>query len=330
MTVSESGTGRGRLLVTGASGFTGRYVQELALQAGFQCIALLQPEPDCAAACPPGTRMTADDQAPDGVLPGVEVVRVDLNNRELLRQTLQHVQPDYVIHLAAVAFVGHGDVAEIYQTNVIGTINLMDALADSCPGLRRIILASSGNIYGNADVLPITEDHPVRPLNDYAVSKHAMECAAAVRRHKLSTIVVRPFNYVGVGQSENFLLAKIVAAYRRGDSHLKLGNLLVARDFSDVRDVAGVYIRLLDVERAGDVFNICSGRSIALLKIIDIMNQLAGYVMKIEVDTALVRPNEIVDLYGSDSRLRSLIGAWRQHDLDDTLQWMLTAPQAMS
>ena len=315
MTVDGPGTGKGRLLITGAGGFTGRYVQQQALQAGFECVALLQP-----SAC-----TTADDQASDGVLPGVDVGRVDLNDQDLLQQTLQRVQPDYVIHLAAVAFVGHGDVAEIYQTNVIGTINLMDALADSCPGLKRIILASSGNIYGNADVLPIVEDHAVRPLNDYAVSKHAMECAVAVRRHKLPAVVVRPFNYAGVGQSESFLLAKIVAAYRRRDGHLKLGNLHVARDFSDVRDVAGVYIRLLGVEEADDVFNICSGHSVALLEIINVMNRLAGYAMKVEVDPALVRPNEIVELYGSDSRLRSVIGTWRQHDLDDTLQWMLTA-----
>lgn len=335
--MNDRGAARGRLLITGAGGFTGYYVQQLALRAGFQCIALLPPslhataEPllDTAARpaldAPGRSGVEAGDRAPEGVLPGVQVVRVDLNDSQRLQRVLRDIKPDFVIHLAAVAFVGHGDVAEIYHTNVIGTINLMDALADSCPALGRLIIASSGNIYGNADRLPITEDQPARPLNDYAVSKYAMECAVALRRSKLPIVVVRPFNYSGVGQSENFLLAKIVAAYRRRQSHLKLGNLHVARDFSDVRDVAGVYLRLLDAEGVGEVFNICSGRSVALLEIIETMNRLAGYSMTIEVDEALVRPNEIVELYGSDVRLRSLLGSWRQHDLDDTLQWMLTA-----
>ena len=318
MTGTQSEPNQPRLLITGAGGFTGRYVQELALQAGFHCIALLQPAAH-------GLPRRREDAA---IMPGVDAVYVDLTDCDELQRVLQQTQPDYVIHLAAIAFVAHRNTAEIYQTNVIGTVNLLDSLTEYCPAVKRIVLASSGNIYGNADMLPIRENHPARPLNDYAVSKHAMECAAHIRSNTLPIVVVRPFNYTGAGQSENFLLAKIVAAYRRSETRIKLGNLHVARDFSDVRDVAGVYLRLLNLEGPGGIYNICSGRSVPLLQIIDIMDSLAGYSMQVDVDPALVRPNEITELYGSDAQLQARIGTWRQYELENTLHWMLTAPAA--
>lgn len=299
-----------RLMITGAGGFTGQYVQALALQAGYECIALLPPQ---------------TTSEPNLCLSGVDVVRADLLDAATLQKIVQQVRPDYVIHLAAVAFVGYTDITQIYQTNVVGTINLLEALAQHGDGVQRILLASSANIYGNADTLPIRESHPPRPLNDYAVSKYAMELAAGLRG-SLPVVVVRPFNYTGVGQSDSFLLAKIVSAYRQSRRVIRLGNLQVARDFSDVRDVADAYLSLLQADTASGVYNICSGRSVALLQIIEMMNRLAGYTMQVEVDSALVRRNDIKDLYGSDERLRACIGAWRQHELEDTLHWMLTTP----
>ncbi|MDG2443162.1 MAG: NAD-dependent epimerase/dehydratase family protein, partial [Luminiphilus sp.] len=146
------------LLITGAAGFTGRHLVAAANQKGCRCIAMAQHE---------GQK----------VLGAHDTLMADLLDPESLEKAIVTAKPDYVVHLAAISFVAHGSAAEIYQVNQLGTLNLLDAIRKSAPEIRKVMIASSANIYGNTTELPITESVPPAPVNHYGMSKATMEMA---------------------------------------------------------------------------------------------------------------------------------------------------------
>jgi GDP-6-deoxy-D-talose 4-dehydrogenase len=294
------GEAPGITLVTGLGGFTGRHLQPLLEQHGHEVHGI------AASNEPAATR----------------VYPVDLLDADGLADVVRRVRPRRVVHLAAISFVAHGDAAEIYATNIVGTRNLLRALAALPQPPASVLLASSANIYGNAAREPIVEDCPAQPMNDYAVSKCAMEQMAALWADKLPLTVVRPFNYTGVGQAGHFLIPKIVDAYRRRLPEVELGNIDVERDFSDVRDVVEAYRRLIERSPRG-VFNVCSGEAIALRDVMATAQELTGHAMGVRVNPAFVRANEVKRLRGSSEKLDAAIGTWPRRAMRDTLRWML-------
>jgi nucleoside-diphosphate-sugar epimerase len=134
---------------------------------------------------------------------------------------------------------------------------------------------------------------------------------------------VRPFNYTGVGQSEDFLLPKIVAHFQRLAPSIELGNLDVWRDFSDVRAVAQAYRRLIEERPRGEILNVSSGITHSLREVLSMAEEITGHHMEVRVNPAFVRANEVRSLCGDATRLKSLIGTWDTPPLTDTLQWML-------
>ena len=301
--MAAEGTGK-RALITGLSGFTGHYVAQELRAAGYQVFGTISP----------------------GSTPGEGEFAVDLLDRAGLAAMVAEVQPDVVAHLAAIAFVAHGDVEQIYRVNLVGTRNLLEALAATEKKPSAVLLASSANIYGNTDVGVIDETVPAAPANDYAVSKLAMEYMARLWQDKLPLIFVRPFNYTGIGQADNFLLPKIVSHFRRKASDIELGNLHVWRDFSDVRMVAASYRKLLAAPAAiGGTFNICSGHAYSLGEALDMMADIAGYKIQVHVNPAFVRANEVVRLTGDNRRLVDATGPLNILPLADTLRWMYSA-----
>jgi nucleoside-diphosphate-sugar epimerase len=301
-----------KALITGVEGFTGHHLAAELQSAGYEVSGLVH-------------------QSPEMPISGVIRTHVcDLNVREGLTQILEETQPDVVVHLAAISFVAHVDVEAIYRTNVLGTRNLLEALANGgwnggCQP-RALLLASSANIYGNATVEPIDESVPPAPANDYAVSKLAMEYVARLWFDRLPITLVRPFNYTGAGQSLNFLLPKIVDHFRRRAPLLELGNLDVVRDFSDVRSVVQSYRLLLEAGLAGETFNICSGQGHSLLEVVQMVRELTGHDPEVRVNPAFVRASEVHRLVGSRARLDAAIGVVPSIPLRDTLQWMLESP----
>jgi len=289
-----------RALVTGRTGFTGVYVARELERAGYEVFGL--------------SNHPGED--------GSGSIRVDLLDRVALRQAVADLRPEVVIHLAAIAFVAHGDVGEMYQVNVVGTRNLLDALASAASQPRLVVLASSANIYGNAAVEPITEETLPAPANDYAVSKLAMEHMARLWTGKLPMVFVRPFNYTGLGQSEQFLIPKIVAHFRRRERSIELGNTDVVRDFSDVRDIARYYLEIIRREPVGETLNLCSGRGHSLDDVLGTMAEIAGYEIERRVNPAFVRANEVHRLVGSNAKLHDRLGIGHPVPLRETLAWM--------
>lgn len=289
--------------ITGLRGFTGQYLSAELESIGYQVFGSVYGEEGS----------------------GSQEFSIDLCDSYAVAECIKKVKPDVVAHLAAISFVSHGDVDEIYRTNVLGTRNLLKALADSEATPRAVLLASSANIYGNTTIDPITECTALSPMNDYAVSKVAMEYMAHLWMDRLPIIIARPFNYTGVGQSTNFLIPKIVDCFRRGDEVIELGNLDVARDFSDVRVVANAYVRLLQLVPAGETFNICSGEAVSLGAVLAMMAEIAGYSIQVRVNPAYVRANEVKSLRGSNQKLTKSIGKIDTIPLKQTLRWMYEA-----
>jgi nucleoside-diphosphate-sugar epimerase len=284
---------RGRVWVSGASGFTGHYVVAALERAGFE-VFVPPPPPE-----------------------------FDLRHPETIDREWTRARPEYVIHLAAVSHVAHGRPADFYEVNTVGTTLLLESLAASALPLRKVVVASSANVYGNSGDEPITETTRPAPVNHYAASKLAMESLARLWYGRLPIVVTRPFNYTGVGQSPQFLVPKLVQHFADRTPVLRLGNLDVVRDFSDVRMVATAYCRLLDSQLVGTEVNICSGVGRSLLSIVEALSARSGHSPRIEVDPSLVRSSEVRRLVGTNARLTAAVGALPYTDFEATLAWML-------
>lgn len=293
-----------KALITGIEGFTGRYLADALTRSGYQVFGI--------------------SRTPTDVKSVSRSFVADLNNATLVQQVVTEIEPDIIAHLAAISFVPHGNVEEIYRTNVLGTRNLLEALSSVEKKCKSILLASSANVYGNTRTGELTEDLPPAPANDYAVTKLTMEYMANLYQDRLPIIIARPFNYTGIGQADHFLIPKIVGHFGRREAVIQLGNLDVARDFSDVRTVVDIYRRLLESPAAiGKTLNVCSGQAHTLMEVLDTAMSITGHTIEVKVNPDFVRENEVKLLLGNRSRLETSIGPITDIPLRETLQWML-------
>lgn len=279
-----------RVLVTGASGFTGRYLMRALVAAGHYPIALV----------------------------------ADLTDANAIDKAVAGGDADAVVHLAAQTFVHSDDFSAFYRVNQLGTFYLLDAVSRHMPGAPTLI-ASSGNIYGTKCGGMLDEDTAPDPVNHYASSKYAMELGARLWADRLRLIAVRPFNYTGIGQDQRFLVPKIVDHFRRRRPTIELGNVHVSRDFGDVRAVVDAYIKLILNPPEPTTVNICTGEARTIDDIVAIAAHETGHDLEVTVNPAFVRANEIDFLAGDNSRLRRLVPDWEPIRIEQTLSWMLAA-----
>lgn len=292
-----------KVLVTGSNGFTGHYVCEYLKKAGYEVVGLVHS----------GAR---DFE-----------VECDLLDGAALKKVVGGVAPNGVIHLAAQSFVGHSDNRAFYDVNLLGTNNLLDAVEGCSKPLDKVIIASSANIYGPVADAHIAETQLPNPINHYARSKLAMEYLVEARWDSLPILITRPFNYTGPGQHERFVIPKIVGHFRRGEKRIELGNLDVARDFSDVRDIAHAYLSLYTSDATSEIVNLCSATTYGLGNIIEMMNEIAGYPIEVAVNPDFVRENEIKELGGDNRKFKKLTGESARYTFPETLEMMMQAGQ---
>ncbi|WP_018915469.1 NAD-dependent epimerase/dehydratase family protein [Vreelandella zhanjiangensis] len=293
-------------LVTGGSGFTGRYLIAHLKRQGHRVVAL--------ASQPCG----AD-----------EAHHIDINDAATLQGVINQVAPEYVYHLAALSFVGHPTPLDFYRVNVLGTETLLQALV-TLPAPPRVLIASSANVYGANAQAVIDEYVPPAPVNHYANSKIAMEHIARTYAEQLPLLIARPFNYTGPGQAPHFLVPKIVEHIKRRESVIELGNTHVSRDFSDVRDIVSIYFQLLTTwpkqAASGSLVNVGSGEAVSLHTLIKKLETLAQHRIEVRVNSAFVRSNEIPELKACNKRLNAWVPKLARHSLEQTLQEMLESP----
>jgi nucleoside-diphosphate-sugar epimerase len=288
------------VLLTGADGFTGRYLA-----------ARLRAE---------GMRVTGLTRS----VPGADEVQGELSDGASVAAAVAKVAPDIVIHLAGITTAVHPNVPEIYAVNTLGTANLLAALAAGPKLPRRVIIASSATVYAppSGDA-PITEDHPRRPAHHYGASKLAVEEIARLYANKLPIIVTRPFNYTGLGQTGDFVVRKMVRHFQEGAQEIRLGELQLERDFSDVDDIVEAYVRLTKVSTDYTVVNLCSGSAVHLADIVPMLVEITGQPMTVIRDERFVRGGEPRVIRGSTERLHGLIGAFPRRPFRTTLEKMV-------
>lgn len=277
-----------KCLITGARGFTGKYLTQALLEKGCDVFS----------------------------------ESVDLLKYDPLLGCIKKYKPDSVVHLAAQSFVHHKDASQIYNTNVIGSYHLLKALYESKSPLKSVLLASSATVYGSQEGM-LSESASLYPANDYAVSKLAMENMAKLWFDQLPIFFVRPFNYTGVGQAKHFLVPKIVDHFKKKAPFIELGNIDVAREFQDVRDVTAYYIDMLYNPPIHKTVNICSGESYTLKTLLQMCSKITGHDIEVRVNPQFVRKNDIKDLKGDRAFLKSCIQTQKKYTLNDTLKWML-------
>jgi GDP-6-deoxy-D-talose 4-dehydrogenase len=295
--------GSQRALITGRFGFTGKHLAQFLELRGWEVFGLDPTENPNPGATP----------------------AIDINDTGSVIQRLTEVRPTHIVHLAALSHVV-GDPLAFFRVNLLGTESLMEAIASSGIKPAKVLIASSANVYGNADHSPITEDEPLRPMNHYALSKASMEQMLVKWHARLPIVVTRPFNYTGPGQAESFLIPKIVASHLRRDAVLNLGNTQVARDFSDISVLCEAYRLLLQSPAQGLCVNVCSGRSTSIAEILQTMEEISGHRPHVEVDPLMVRKDEVIELKGDPTLLYSLIGPLQPLPMRAVLERMYNAP----
>ena len=255
----------------------------------------------------------------------------DVLDGDAFTAELREVRPAAVIHLAALSSVGASweGVAEVWRTNVLGTVQVLEALRSELPEAR-VIVASSGEVYGRAETIPTPEDAPVVPISPYAASKAAAELAAAQAAARgLDVVVVRPFPQVGPGQDERFAIGSWTRQIARleadGGGTLLVGDLSSERDLTDVRDGCRAYRLLLERPVEPGAYNLASGRSVRMAEVLDILVELSPVPIEVEQEAARVRPADIPELVGDPSKLRAATGWEPEIALEQTLAEALEA-----
>jgi len=283
-------------LITGGSGFCARHLaKRLSVEGGTQVIGADWAEPADEG-------WVLDDFA-----------RVDIGEFTQVADLLRRVRPDFIFHLAGIQ---RGESNDIYRTNVMGAVHLLEAVRQECPSAR-VLLAGSAAEYGfvGKEGLPVTEGTPCRPLGPYGMSKYAATLAGISwsRQYRMKVVIARPFNIIGAGVPPSLVVGALVtrvreALTRRRDPVVKVGNLDSARDFVAVEDAVDAYVRMSEGDHWGEIFNICSGQPTPIRKVVETLLSFAPRPVRFEVDPALFQPGEVSVMYGSYAKARAAFG----------------------
>ncbi|OGS45233.1 MAG: hypothetical protein A2539_10405 [Elusimicrobia bacterium RIFOXYD2_FULL_34_15] len=254
-----------------------------------------------------------------------------INDTKSVDTILDEVKPDVVFHFAAyVTVIGSfKNPAPIFQTNVIGTINLFESIKKIIPE-SKVLMTGSAEEYGEVpqSKMPIKEEYPLNPVSPYALSKKFQEQVGQYYfdNYKTKVFFTRTFHCMGQKQSLGYVcsdIAKQVVDCENGKiKSIKIGNLEAKRDFSDIRDVVNAYWRIINYGVPGNVYNVCSGISIPVKEILNKLIKLSGKEIKVEVDKDRLRPSDVPDFLGDNTKLKS-IGWVPEYKLEDTLTSVL-------
>lgn len=241
------------------------------------------------------------------------IFHLDIRSEKDVFKCVERTKPDWVVHLAAISNVRHSweRRKETFETNVLGTANLFEAIRQFAPHAR-VLFVSSSDVYGTtlSSKKACDEEAEIRVMNPYGYTKLSGEILSEfyTRIENLDIVVTRPFPHTGPGQSADFVCSDWALQIARiekggGKSKIKVGDISVQRDFTDVRDVVEAYVLLLEKGKKGEIYNICSGKSYSLKNILHILLSFSSRPIEIHVDSQKLRKTEIPALTGDNSKI---------------------------
>jgi len=308
-----------RVLVIGISGFVGSHLAEYLLNEGLEVYGIIRWR----------SRMDNIKHLKDKL----HLFEADIKDAHSMQTAVDETQPDYIFHLAAQSFVpaSWNAPAETLTTNIVGNVNLLEAIRKSnCDPIIQI--AGSSEEYGmvHPDEVPIKETNPLRPMSPYGVSKVAQDLLS--RQYYLSygikTVVTRAFNHTGPRRGDVFVtsnFSKQIAEIEKGliEPIMYVGNLNAKRDFSDVRDVVRAYWLAVTKCEYGDVYNICSERVRTIQFVLDLLLGVTNKNIEIKKDPARMRPSDVEILQGDCSKFREKTGWKTKIPFEKTMEDLL-------
>jgi GDP-4-dehydro-6-deoxy-D-mannose reductase len=250
---------------------------------------------------------------------------VDVTDAPAVVDAVRSSSPGAIVHLAAVSSVTASteDPGEAWRVNVVGSVNLLEAARAHAPDAR-VLMVSTGEVYGRAAHVPTAEDAPVAPISQYAASKAAAEVACGLAsRSGLEVVVARAFQHEGPGRNERFAVgswtAQIARAEETGGRSVLVGDLSSQRDITDVRDICRAYELLLDPSVPAGTYNIASGRVVEMRHVLDLLVGMARCPIEVEADPERSRRSDLTVISGDPSRLHAATGWTPTIPLEQTL-----------
>lgn len=298
-----------KYLITGVTGFVGRYLVEYINQTE------------------PSSQIFGIGTRKNCALP-IHYCQINLKEKEQTENLLADIRPDYIIHLASMSSVGESwknpDIC--FQNNTGIMLNILTATANLKLKTRLLSVGSSEE-YGNypADKMPLKECYELMPQNPYAVAKVSQEmlCKLFIN-YGLDIVMTRSFNHIGPYQDTRFVvpsfIKQLVEISQNKKSDMTVGNINISRDFTDVRDVVNAYYKILHQGKTGEVYNVCSGKKTKLKDIITLTESCLGIKAAITVDSSLLRKNDSKIIFGDNSKLKNELSWSPQYSIKDTIK----------
>jgi GDP-4-dehydro-6-deoxy-D-mannose reductase len=303
-------------LITGITGFAGSWLAEELLTNGYEVA---------------GTRLAGEStENVKHIKPGLKLITLDILNANRCRKVIEQVRPKYIFHLAALASVGNSlnQEALTLKVNIDGALNILRAASTLGKKLTKLVFVSSADCYGlvKSGGRPIRETEALNPTSPYGISKAAGEglCRYYQRVHGVPAVVARAFNHSGPRQIDTYVIpsfAHQIAMIEAGQMApvLKVGNLSVQRDFSDVRDIVAGYRLLAEKAQPGEAFNLGSGQAVSIQNMLDMLLAESSADIKVRRDRLKYRPADIPILKASIRKVTQEHGFRRRYSLRKTL-----------
>ncbi len=295
-----------RTWITGIAGFTGRKLAARMQHAGAQVFGL--------------DRDLVGESLP-------EVFQGDIRDQANLERLIYKTQPDVIFHLAGI--IKSDYPLNYYDINIGGTVALFEAIRKSVTK-PIVVLVSSSAVYGvGRGRSPVSEQHPLRPLSHYGISKLTQELTAQYyfREHLIPTIICRPFNLSGPGLPSSLALSafarQIACAEKHGGGKLRVGHLGAHRDFVDVRDAVAAYMHVVEKGKPGEAYNVCSGQSTSIQNCLDLLVSASKVMIEVVTDSARKQRADVDYQVGTYSKIQEETGWQPEIPLRQSLQDLL-------
>lgn len=295
-----------RVFITGISGFVGSHLADKLIYIGAEVYGLVRRH------SVPEYRNIAH------ALENVELIEGNLTDFDSVLSAYDSCEPEVVFHLGAQSFVptSFRCPIETYQTNVMGTANVLEAARRTKADIKRIQLACSSEEYGlvHPDEVPIKETNPFRPQSPYGLSKVATEMEGIVHYKSYGTpvLVTRGFNHTGPRRGVQFVTSvvarQIARAVIQGTDTVTIGNPDPIRDFTDVGDMIQGYMLAVEKGRIAEPYNIGQGFGITIQDLVKLTAKACGVNIKVEIDKERYRPAEVEVLICDNTKARKELG----------------------